>query len=85
LEEHRALVVGTRNYVRKNGFETVVVGLKGSAPLGATGGCRSSIGSRVRDAIKSHSWRWQSCTGRDQSYRNQLKALALARALSSDI
>src|SRR4030043_172220 len=73
-EAFRALVIGTRDYVRKNGFEKVVVGL--------SGGVDSSLVAAVAaDALRPENVIGVSMPSRYSSPGSKSDAKALARNL----
>ena len=52
-EVFKALVLGTRDYMRKNGFGKAVIGLSGGIDSGAYN-CDSSKGNRARECSGCH-------------------------------
>ncbi|MBI4408266.1 MAG: NAD+ synthase [Gemmatimonadetes bacterium] len=77
-EVYRALVVGTRDYVRKNGFEHVVLGL--------SGGIDSSLVAVVAvDALGADAVTGASLPSRYTSEGSRADAAALARALGIEL
>jgi len=77
-EVYQALVLGTRDYVRKNGFEKVVVGL--------SGGVDSSLVAAVAvDALGSENVVGVSMPSRYSSEGSKADATALAGALNIEL
>ena len=73
-EIYQALVLGTRDYVRKNGFEKVVVGLSGGVDS-------SLVAAIATDAIGAENVRGVSMPSRYSSPGSKSDAEALARNL----
>ncbi|KPJ61262.1 MAG: NAD synthetase [Latescibacteria bacterium DG_63] len=77
-EVYRALVLGTHDYVRKNGFEKVVVGL--------SGGIDSSLVTVIAvDALGAENVKGVFMPSRFTSHQSQEDAVQLARGLGIEI
>jgi NAD+ synthase (glutamine-hydrolysing) len=77
-EVYRALVMGTRDYVRKNGFEKVVVGLSGGLDS-------SVVASIAADALGPENVVGVSMPSRYSSDGSRTDAEALAKALGIEL